>query len=75
MRIPPFAASLHFEMYRRANSSNYYVQLFYRRDEFEDVPPLKFRKCGTKCTLDELYQMYANILPDESESYESLCKV
>ncbi|XP_031636524.1 uncharacterized protein LOC116349297 [Contarinia nasturtii] len=73
MRIPPPAASLHFEMYRR--ELEYYIQMFYRKNEFEDVPPLEFPGCGIKCPLNDLYQIYAAILPTDSEDYHSLCRL
>lgn len=73
MRIPPFAANLHFEMYR--HNSEYYIQIFYRKNEFEDVPPLEIPGCGTKCSLHDLYKLYADILPAHSEDYYSLCRL
>ncbi|XP_055300691.1 prostatic acid phosphatase-like [Sitodiplosis mosellana] len=73
MRIPPLAASVHFEMYRRG--TEYYIQIFYRKFEFEDVAPINIPNCGTKCPLEDLYRLYADILPTDSESYESLCNI
>lgn len=71
--VPPFSASIHFELYRRA--SEYYVQLFYRKDKFQDVPPIEIPHCGTKCPLDKLYELYNDILPSEDDTYESLCRL
>ena len=73
MRIPPLAASLHFELYRRG--TKFYVQIFYRKFEFEDVEPMEIPACGKECSLDDLYKLYADILPTDSETYESLCKI
>lgn len=76
MRVPPVAASLHFEMYRRGSTiDDYYIQIFYRKFEFEDVAPLEIPGCGTKCSLKDLYKLYADILPTDSESYKSLCNI
>lgn len=69
--MPPFAASLHFELYRRER--DYYVQLFYRTDNSEIIPPIEIPKCGTKCPLDKLFELYKDVLPTDNETIDSFC--
>lgn len=69
--MPPFGSSLHFEMYKCG--SKYYVQFFYRRDNSKRLTPLNIPNCGTKCSIDKLYELYANILPKEHETHAFLC--
>lgn len=70
--MPPFAASIHFELFERDNE--YYVQLFYRRDNSEYIPPINIPNCGIKCPLDSLFSLYKDILPTANDTYESLCQ-
>lgn len=73
MKVPPLAASVHFELFRRG--TQFYIKIFYRKFEFEDVEPMDIPGCGKECLLDDLYKLYADILPSDSETYESLCKI
>lgn len=72
MRIPPFAASVHLELYR--SREDYYVQLFYRTDNSEYIPPIEIPNCGVKCSLDEMFELYQDILPSENDTFASLCQ-
>ncbi|XP_055305423.1 prostatic acid phosphatase-like [Sitodiplosis mosellana] len=75
LHIPNYASSLHFELYR-TNGTEYYVQLFYRNQNQEIVDsPLEIPNCGTKCHLDQFNELYRDILPTESEDYDSVCRV
>lgn len=73
LHIPPYGASIHFELYRRGQM--YYVQLFYRKRGLKDVPPINIPNCGTMCPLNKFQDLYRDILPTESETYKSLCKI
>lgn len=70
--MPPFGASILFEMYECR--SEYYVQLIYRRDNSECTSPVSLPCCGTMCKLDRLLEIYADILPTDDETYDSLCE-
>lgn len=72
MRVPPFGASLHLELYKHGHE--YYVQLFYRKDKSENPPPIEIPNCGIKCPLDRLIEI-EDILPIENESHASLCRL
>lgn len=72
MHVPPFGASIHFELYRNGRGE-YYVQLFYRTDDSEYMAPIEIPNCGTKCPLDKLHELFKDILPTEDETYASLC--
>lgn len=71
--MPPFAASVHFELYK--DDRDYYVQLFYRTDKSEYIPPIDIPNCGIKCPLNKLFTIFADILPTENENYASLCRL
>ncbi|XP_031629370.1 prostatic acid phosphatase-like [Contarinia nasturtii] len=67
--VPPYASSLHFELYK--NSENeHYIQLFYRKSNEEHLSPLNLPNCGTMCSLNRLYELYSEIIPVD---YESEC--
>ncbi|XP_055300680.1 testicular acid phosphatase homolog [Sitodiplosis mosellana] len=67
LHFPPFASSLHFELYRTSKNEHYF-QLFYRKSENEEIlTPLNIPNCGEKCTLDQFYKVYSAIIPDESD--------
>lgn len=73
LKIPKYASSLHFELYQ--HEQEYYIQLFYRKNN-EAIPlPLNIPNCGTKCTLNAFYQAFEHILPTDSEDYDSACKL
>lgn len=74
MHIPQYAASLHFELYQ--NEREYYVQLFYRNNKQEIVEALEIPNCGgTKCRLEQFYEVYKDILPAEFEDYDTACRL
>lgn len=70
--MPNYASSLHFELYKTADS-DHYVQIFYRNSEEEILTPMYIPKCGEKCKLSQLYTIYNDIVPGdfETECYES----
>lgn len=70
MTIPPYVSSLHLELYKRG--TEYYVQLYYRKNGFENISAIEIPHCGTKCPLDRFYELYKNILP--TEDIESACR-
>lgn len=61
------------ELYK--SEQDYYVQVFYRKDNSENLPPIEIPGCGIKCPLQTLYKLYDEILPKEHETYESLCRL
>lgn len=64
--LPSFSSCLLFELYQTANK-NPYVQFFYKNStEMNDPLLLGIPKCGQKCTLKKLYNLYSNILPTRS---------
>lgn len=65
--MPPYAASLHFELYK-TNENEYYIQIFYRRFEEEELSPLNIPKCGEKCSLEKFYETYAEIIPNDFDN-------
>lgn len=71
MRIPPYASSLHFELYKD-DVNNYYVQLYYRTENEEYPMPMDIPGCGKKCSIDELYKIYRDIIPGDFDSECSL---
>lgn len=42
--------------------------MFYRKSDEENPSPLNIPNCGTKCTLDQLYELYSEIIPTDFES-------
>ncbi|KAJ6626582.1 Prostatic acid phosphatase, partial [Pseudolycoriella hygida] len=72
LHIPPYASSLHFELYE--NGTNFYIQIFYRKDNEEILSPLRVPNCGVKCSLHEFYKLYDEILPDQFEDYSAACQ-
>lgn len=56
-----------FELYEQKGS--HYVQLFYKNST--EATLLEFPGCGTKCHLDDLYDIYEDILP--TQSFEEEC--
>lgn len=73
VHIPPFAASVHLELYKSVD--NFYVQLFYRTDSSEYIPPIEIPNCGIKCPLEEMFELYQDILPSDNDTFESLCSL
>lgn len=69
LHLPPYASSLHFELYK--NSGNeHYVQLLYKKFDEENLQPLNIPKCGEKCSLDKFYELFNKIIPGD---YHSEC--
>lgn len=66
LHLPPYAASLHFELYS-TEKGEYYIQIFYRKEDEENLQPLNIPGCGEKCTLEQFYDLYEDIIPDDFE--------
>lgn len=73
LKIPLFSSSILFELYQR--DTDYFVQVTYRKTVSENAKPLEIPNCGTMCPLDKFYDLYKDILPEEDESYEALCRL
>lgn len=61
MSLPPYASSLHFELYK--DEKEHYVQLFYRKNGVKDISLIEIPNCGTKCPLQTFKEIYQKILP------------
>lgn len=57
-------------MYKPSDSSENYLQLFYRQGAATDFPALEIPGCGSKCPLSEWYKQFGNILPTKSFDQE-----
>lgn len=68
---PPYASSLHFELYKTRN--DFYMQIFYRNTNDENPPPLEIPFCGSKCSVEEFSSIYSDIIP--TESFEDECEL
>ncbi|KAG4080083.1 hypothetical protein HA402_014523 [Bradysia odoriphaga] len=66
LHAPPFACSLHFELYK-PNKNEHYLQIFYRKCNEEYPEPLKLPGCGDRFTMDQFYDLYEHLIPDEFE--------
>ena len=69
--MPPYASSLHFELYKTAENEHY-IQIFYRRFEEEALVPLNLPRCGLKCSIEQFYEKYNDIIPND---FSSECKL
>lgn len=64
--IPEHGFSFHFEMYK-TSEGKHYLQLFLRQPGDENPQPEKIKRCGKKCTLNDWYEIYDKLIPDEFE--------
>lgn len=71
LHIPPYASSLHFDLYEE-DDKNHYIQIFYRKSEEEKLSPMDIPNCGKKCTMDRLNTLYKDIIPGD---FESECRI
>jgi len=67
---PPYACGLIFELYE--SNGSHYVQIFYRKSTAEDLTPIDIPNCGRKCPLNQLYELYKEVLPVD---FETECQV
>ncbi|XP_031629659.1 prostatic acid phosphatase-like [Contarinia nasturtii] len=67
--VPPFASSVHLELYK-VGEKEHYIQIFYRKSGEEILLPLNIPNCGEKCSLDQLYKLYNDIIPDRDHDTE-----
>lgn len=67
LHFPPTASSLHFELYK-SKKNEHYFQLFYRKSNEESPEPMEIPGCGEKCTLEQFYDLYKEIIPDDFDS-------
>lgn len=64
LHIPPYASSLHFELYK-TDENQHYIQLFYRKLMEDNPLPLNIPNCGEKCPFDQFRQIYKEIIPGD----------
>lgn len=51
----------------KTSDGKYYLQLFLRQPGDENPQAQKIKKCGKKCTLNDWYEIYDKLIPDEFE--------
>lgn len=68
--IPPYASSLHFDLYKTIGNQ-FYLQLSYRRNNEPTI--LRLPRCGTKCSIEDLRKMYKEIIP--TREFEEECQL
>lgn len=74
LKIPLFSSSILFELYQR--DTEYFVQVIYQKTVSEKAAPFVIPGCGTTmCPLHRFYDLYKDILPEDDETYESLCRL
>lgn len=56
---PPYASSLHFDLYKTTDNK-FYMQLVYRHSNEPTL--LRFPRCGTKCSIEDLRRMYKELI-------------
>lgn len=44
------------------------MQIFYRKSNEEHPEPMKIPGCGHKFTLEQFYDLYEKLMPDDFES-------
>lgn len=74
--MPVYSSCLLFELYKSNNSTEKYLQLFYRNstDTANAPVPLEIPNCGTsKCPLNKWYELYRDILP--TKTYDEECRL
>ncbi|KAJ6647741.1 Lysosomal acid phosphatase [Pseudolycoriella hygida] len=71
LHLPPYAASVHFELYK-TSQNEYYIQIFYRSLEEEYPQPLNIPECGVKCTIRQFYDLYHDIIPGD---FDTECRI
>lgn len=64
LHIPPYAASVHFELYK-TDTNEHYIQLFYRKCGEETLSAMNIPNCGEKCTLNKFYELYNDIIASD----------
>lgn len=64
LHLPPYACSIHFELYRNS-ANNYYLQIFYRKSNEECPVALHIPECGQKCSFYQFQSLYKHILPND----------
>lgn len=69
-RAPPYASSLHFDLYK-TKENQHYMQLTYRYDNEPKL--LRFPACGTRCSMEDLRRMYKELLP--IAEFEKECRL
>lgn len=62
---PPYAATILLEM-RIANKKPL-ISIFYKTT-LEDPEPLEIPDCGIQCPLSKMYELYADVIPDNWDS-------
>lgn len=72
MHYPPYASSIHLELYK-SNQNEHYVQIFYREAQEEYPTPMNIPGCGIRCPLDQFYNVYKSIMPEHD--FDTECKL
>lgn len=64
LHIPPYACSIHFELYKDT-ANEHYLQIFYRKANEEHPVAMNIPECGPKCPFDRFQTLYGEIIPQE----------
>lgn len=72
MHYPPYASSIHIELYKSYQNAHY-VQIFYRKAQEEHPTPMNIPDCGIRCPLDTFYDLYKAIMPEND--FDTECKL
>lgn len=67
----PYAASILFELYE--SNGEFYVQIFYKKTEDENIPAMDIPGCGTKCPLNKLFDIYSSII--STQDFDTQCRL
>lgn len=66
---PPYSSSLHFELYKLEDE--FFLQVSYRNATNEI--DIEFPICGTKCSIEDLRQIYKDTIP--TSEYDEECQL
>lgn len=72
MHIPPFAATVLFELYKCPDDESYYVRLFYKNTSAV-VQPILIPSCGFQCPLEIFRANYDAVIP--TRDFDTECEV
>lgn len=65
--MPPYASSIHIELYK-TDENKHYLQIFYRRFNEEYPEPKNIPGCGQKCDLKQFHDLYKHIIPADFDT-------
>lgn len=72
LHFPPYASSVHLELYKTTDDQ-YYVQVFYRKSNEEHPQALNVPGCGSKFSVQQFLDYYKEIIPEND--FDSECRL